>query len=174
MRNLLLFFVLILSEISLAHGSSNPCRVAGPEVRRSENLLSVLTQVPTPAFVVLDLRGSARFVPPARIYSEVLQTNEHSLIINDLEDLRFISQTLARSEILLVLKGKVEFPEAKAQKILSLAKILNVKISMVWLNDTPVPKSVKNLVAGSGGKTFETRDLLERSGDLCSESLAGG
>lgn len=174
MRILLFFLILSLSEISFARSASNPCSIVGSKARRSENLLSALTQVPTPAFLVLDHGGSARFVSPARIYAEVLQTNERSLILNDLEELRFISQTLAHSEILLVLKGKADFDESKTQKVLSVARVLDIRLSLVWLNDTPTPKAIKDLVAGSGGKSFETRDLLNRTDDLCKESLAGG
>lgn len=177
MRKLSCFAFVLFSQISFAStlpSANNPCSIAGAEARRSENLLGALTQWPTPAFFVLDRGGSSRFVAPSKIFADVLNINEKSLIVNDVEELRFLSQTLAHSEILMVLKGKSDLNESKVKKVISVAKILDIKLSMVWLNDFPSPKPLKDLVSETGGRSFETRDLIQRSDDLCRESLAGG
>lgn len=172
MRNLLLVLSLFVSEISFA-GKASPCSMTGALASRSENLLSALSQVPTPAFMVLEQAGSARFVSPAQVYADVLDTSDKSLIINDIEELRFLSQTLAHSEILMVLKGKADIDGEKAKKVLSVAKLLDIKLSLVWLGEMSSPKALRDLVAESGGRSFETRDLLQKAEEICQESLAG-
>lgn len=174
MRMLLIIISLLLSDVVLAGSTPlNPCAIAGSGARRSENLMGALTQWPTPAFMVLEQGGTARFVAPSKVYADVLGIADKSLIINHLEELRFLSQTLAHSEILLVIKDGSDLDEDKARKVLSVAKLLDISLSLVWLNDKPSSKSLKDLVAQSGGRSFDTRDLLKRSGELCVETLAG-
>ncbi len=148
------------------------CSTAGPKVEHSENLIGALTLLPTPAFLVLDVQGQARFIPPARAYADVLNTSDRSIIINNVEELRFISQTLAHSHILLVLDGKPEWDQEKSRKVISVAKLLDIKVSMLWLGEQASPKPLKDLVAASGGATFETKDLIQKVDRLCQESLA--
>ncbi|RZA25223.1 MAG: hypothetical protein EOP10_07510 [Proteobacteria bacterium] len=174
MRMLMIIISLLLSDIVLAGSNPlNPCAVVGNGAHRSENLMGALTQWPTPAFMVLEQAGAARFVAPSKVYADVLEIHEKSLIINHLEELRFLSQTLAHSEILLVLKEASDLDDVKVKKVLSVAKLLDISLSLVWLNDKPSSKALKDLVAQSGGRSFDTRDLLKRTGELCVETLAG-
>ncbi len=171
MRNFLLLFALFASEILVA----NPCAVVGSEAHNSQNLVEALTQYPTPAFLVTEKEGRTRFVPPSKLYADVLNISEKSLIINDVEELRFLSQTLARSEVLMVLKESPDFSfaEDKAAKVGSVAKILNIRLNLVWIGENSSPKTLRDLVQVSGGQSFETRDILKKANEICKESLAG-
>ncbi|MBC7531905.1 MAG: hypothetical protein H7318_10025 [Oligoflexus sp.] len=171
MRLLICLSWLLISDVLLA-GISPICSIAGPKAKQSENLMSALTLVPTPAFLVLEMEGKAKFVPPTKAYADVLQTSDRSIIINDVEELRFISQTLAHSNILLVLEGKNEWDAEKSRKVLSVAKLLDIKVSMLWLGDKASPKALKDMVVQSGGAAFDTKDLFQRVDRLCRESLA--
>ncbi len=171
MRNFLLLLSLMLSELCLA----NPCSVVGTESRKSQNLLEALTQYPTPAFLVTEKEGRTRFIPPAKLYAEVLNLSEKSLIINNVEELRFLSQTLARSEVLMVLKETSDFNFAaeKAAKVSSVTKLLGIRLNLVWIGESIGPKVLRDLVEESGGHSFETRDILKKADEICKESLAG-
>lgn len=172
MRIVLTLVLIFASHVSLA-AQATPCAITESEARRSENRLSALTQFPTPAFMILDQGGSTRFVSPAKVYADVLNTSDRSLIINEPEELRFLSQTLARSEILMILKGKTDFDQVKATKVLSVTKLLDIKLSMIWLGDTQAPKVLRDLVAHSGGRAFGTRDLLQGIDEGCKGGIAG-
>lgn len=171
MRLLMLLGCLLIGDVLFA-GVSPICSIAGPKARQSENLMSALTIVPTPAFLVLDRDGQAKFVPPTKAYADVLETSDRSIIINDAEELRFISQTLAHSNILLVLESKPEWDGEKSRKVLSVAKLLDIKVSMLWLGEKASPKALKDMVLQSGGAAFDTKDLLQRVDRLCREALA--
>ncbi|RYZ83655.1 MAG: hypothetical protein EOP04_19540 [Proteobacteria bacterium] len=112
-------------------------------------------------------------MPPSKAYADVLETSDKSIIINNVEELRFISQTLAHSNILLVLQGNSEWDADKSRKVLSVAKLLDIKVSMVWLGEKASPKALKDMVVESGGTNFNTRDLIQRVGRACNEALAG-
>lgn len=172
MRILMLLSFFLLSDVLLA-GISPICSIAGPNAKQSENLLTALTLFPTPAFLVLDTEGKAKFVPPSKAYADVLETSDKSIIINNVEELRFISQTLAHSNILLVLQGNSEWDADKSRKVLSVAKLLDIKVSMVWLGEKASPKALKDMVVESGGTNFNTRDIIQRVGRTCNEALAG-
>lgn len=175
MRTLFLLATMLISEIALASPVvNNSCLISGSESKRSENLLAALTQVPTPAFYALDQKGKTRFVPPAKVFADVLKIGDKSLILNSLEELRFLSQTLAKSEILLVLtnEGVRDFSEDKLSRVLSVARLMQIKMNVVWIAEEPMPKLVKDLAQQSGGSNFETRDLVQRANDFCQESIA--
>ena len=171
MRSLIFLGFLFLSEALFA-GTSAICSISGVQAQQSQNLMSALTLVPTPAFLVLDVEGKAKFVPPARAYADVLRTPERAIIINHVEELRFITQTLAHSNILLVLEGDTDWDAEKSRKVLSVAKLLDIKVSMLWLGENASPKPLRDLVLGSGGLAFNTKDLLQNVDRLCLESLA--
>ncbi len=171
----LLKFILTLSLLTstFAFGQmATLCSVAGAPGKFSENLLGALTRFPTPAFVVVEQGGQARYVAPSKMYASVLNTPERSIILNDVEELRFLSQTLAHSSVLLVLNGKVEWNEEKAQKVVAVAKLLDIKVSMVWLNESQSPKALRDMVNKTGGSNFASSDLVRQVEKLCKESYA--
>ncbi|MBC7661524.1 MAG: hypothetical protein H7249_17645 [Chitinophagaceae bacterium] len=173
MRKLITIASLLLSNLAMA--STLPiCSIAGPSSGQSQTILSALTSTPTPAFFIMDVAGKAQFIPPSRAYADILQTPVRSIILNDTEELRFLSQTLAHSNILLVLDGKSssDFDADKSHKVLSVAKLLDIKVSMLWLGEKKSPKILKAMALQSGGSTFETKDLVQRVDQLCRESVA--
>ena len=171
MRLLILLSCIVFSSVSFA-GISPICSVAGVARQQSENLMAALTRVPSPPFVVLEQEGKARFVSPSKMYASILDTSEHSIVINDLEELRFLSQTLSHSTILLVLAGKADWDLEKSRRVLSVAKLLDIKLSLLWLGEATSPKILRDMIVQSGGENFATSDLFYRVEKLCRESMA--
>jgi hypothetical protein len=173
MRLLPLILGFVLSAPSWASPStSGHCNAPDLKAWNPQNLVGTLTQWPTPRFLILEQDSGPRFVAPSKVYSSILGTHERSLILNSIEELRFLSQALAHSEVLLVLKDHANLDEARATALSRLSHILDIKLSLLWLDDRPSPKVLKDLVRQSGGQSFTTKDLLRRIVDFCPDGVA--
>ncbi len=159
--NWLLLSLLGLVSVSVLAQAQGPaeCLQQSLAVEQSSAYLQALTALPTPPFVPVISRGEARFVAVSGLYSEVLGVSPRSIILNDIEELRFVSQTLSGTPLLLVLKAAPDWTEAKSRKVVSVAKTLGLSISLLWLDDSLIPDQLASTIAETQGKSFRINDL---------------
>jgi hypothetical protein len=135
-------------------------------LEQSSAWLQAFTALPTPPFVPLITRGEARFVNTAALLSEVVSVSPRSIILNDVEELRFISYTLAGTPLLLILKSAPEWTSEKSRKVVAVARTLNISLSLVWLDESPVPTQLAITIEEANGRIIRqnelTRAVLEK------------
>jgi hypothetical protein len=165
LRNLMLCLVILLSSSGWAQ-TPTECLQQATAVEQSSAYLQAFTSLPTPPFVPLQTRGEARFVNTSALFAEVIDISPKSIIINDIEELRFISYTLAGTSLLLVLKSAPEWTAEKSRKVVAVARALNLSLSLVWLDESPVPAQLVTTIVESNGRVVRlnelTRAVLEK------------
>ena len=147
--------VLVLAQVP----EPSECLQQSLAMEQSSAYLQALTALPTPPFVPVISRGEARFVSVSGLYAEVLGVSPRSIILNDIEELRFISHTLSGTPLLLVLKSAPEWTAAKSRKVVSVAKTLGLSISLLWLDDSLIPDQLAETIVETQGKSFRSNDL---------------
>lgn len=138
------------------------------EISRAK-ILQVIEVQPTPPFVALENSGQTRFIMSSQLLAAILGTSPKALILNDSEELKYISHSLNRSAIFLILSEAKEWSEKKASRVEAVARLQEISISLLWLGPDAAPPSLVELVRGSKGQ-FLTRDVFLAATDnyLCS------
>ena len=160
MRNLMLSFFAVLSAPIMAQSSAaGNCLQQSLAVEQSSAFLQALTAMPTPPFVPLITQGEARFVSTASLYAEVIKVSPKAIILNDIDELRFISYTLAGSSLLLVLKSAPDWTEEKSRKVVAVAKTLKLSLTLVWLDAGSVPAQLATTIEETNGRVVRLNEL---------------
>ncbi len=139
--------------------SPTDCLQQSQALEQSSAYLTALTALPTPPFVPVVTRGEARFVSSSFLFSEMLGVSPKSVILNDIEELKFISYTLAGTPLLLVLKAAPDWTAEKSRKVVAVAKTLKISISLVWLDEAVIPSQLATTIADSNGQSFRLNDV---------------
>ncbi len=142
------------------------CLQESVALEQSSAWLQAFTAFPTPPFVPLITRGEARFVNTAALLSEVIPVSPKSIILNDVDELRFISYTLAGTPLILVLKSAPDWTAEKSRKVVAVARALNISLSLIWLEDGPIPPQLATTILETNGRMVRlnelTRAVLEK------------
>ncbi len=142
------------------------CLQESVALEQSSAWLQAFTAFPTPPFVPLITRGEARFVNTAALLSEVIPVSPKSIILNDVDELRFISYTLAGTPLLLVLKSAPDWTAEKSRKVVAVARTLNISLSLIWLEEGPIPSQLATTIVETNGRMVRlnelTRAVLEK------------
>ncbi|HET9240967.1 MAG TPA: hypothetical protein VFO10_27120 [Oligoflexus sp.] len=165
LRNSILTFLALISTQVWAQ-TPTQCLQENVALEQSAAWLQALTAMPTPPFVPLITRGEARFVNTAALLSEVAPVSPRSIILNDIEELRFISTTLAGTPLVLILKSAPDWTAEKSRKVVAVARTLNISLSLVWLDESQVPALLASTIAEANGRIIRlnelTRAVLEK------------
>ncbi|MDQ3233790.1 MAG: hypothetical protein M3Q07_18390 [Pseudobdellovibrionaceae bacterium] len=142
------------------------CLQQATAVEQSSAYLQAFTSLPTPPFVPLITRGEARFVNTAALFAEVIDVSPKAIILNEIEELRFISYTLAGSSLLLVLPSAPDWTAEKSRKVVAVARALNLSLSLVWLDESAIPSQLVTTIVETNGRVIRlnelTRAVLEK------------
>jgi hypothetical protein len=142
------------------------CLQESVAMEQSSAWLQAFTALPTPPFVPLITRGEGRYVNTAALFAEVTGVSPRSIILNDIEELRFISYTLAGTPLLLVVKSAPDWTPEKSRKVVAVARTLQIAISLVWLDEAQVPAQLAATIAETHGRIVRlnelTRAVLEK------------
>jgi hypothetical protein len=158
LRNSVLTLVTLMSTSTLAQ-TPTQCLQESVAMEQSSAWLQAFTALPTPPFVPLITRGEARYVNTASLFAEVIGISPKSIILNDVEELRFISYTLAGTPLLLVLKSAPDWTAEKSRKVVAVARTLQLTISLVWLDDGLVPSQLATTIAETNGRVVRLNEL---------------
>jgi hypothetical protein len=165
LRNSILTFLALISTQVWAQ-TPTQCLQESVAMEQSAAWLQALTAIPTPPFVPLITRGEARFVNTAALLSEVAPVSPKSIILNDVEELRFISTTLAGTPLVLILKSAPDWTPEKSRKVVAVARTLNISLSLLWLDESEVPALFASTITESNGRIIRlnelTRSVLEK------------
>jgi hypothetical protein len=165
LRNSILTFLAVISTQVWAQ-TPTQCLQESVAMEQSAAWLQALTAMPTPPFVPLITRGEARFVSTAALLSEVAPVSKKSIILNDIQELRFISTTLAGTQLVLILKSAPDWTAEKSRKVVAVARALNISISLVWLDEGQVPALLASTITETNGRIIRlnelTRSVLEK------------
>jgi hypothetical protein len=145
--NLTLAFIVLTSSPIQAQTEPLNCLEKPLAMEQSSALLRVLTAHPLPYAVPLITRvGPEKYITTSVLFAEVMDVSPMAVIVNNIDELRHISHTLAGTQILLVLKSASGFTEEKSRKVNAVAKTSNITISLVWLGEGPVPMPLAAIV----------------------------
>jgi len=165
LRNSVLTFWALMASTASAQMPMD-CLQEAVAVEQSSAYLQAFTALPTPPFVPLITRGEARFVNTAALFADVIPVSPRAIILNDVEELRFISYTLAGTPLLLVLKSAPDWTAEKSRKVALVARTLNLSLSLVWLDESPIPAQLLTTIAETNGRVVRqnelTRAVLEK------------
>jgi hypothetical protein len=125
----------------------------------SGKLLAVMTTMPTPPVVPVEEPEGLRYLTSSSIFSRILGSPANAVILNESEELRFLPFTLSGTPVLLVIRAANNWNAQKAKKVASVAKLQGNSISLLWLNESPIPASLRLLAKETGGRAFGLRDL---------------
>ncbi|WP_218110326.1 hypothetical protein [Oligoflexus tunisiensis] len=128
-------------------------------MEQSSAYLQAFTALPTPPFVPLITQGEARFVSTASLFAEVIEVPAKSIIINEVDELRFISYTLAGTSLLLVLNSAPDWTAEKSHKVVAVANLMNITLSLVWVDDRPVPPQLVSTILETNGRVVRLNEL---------------
>lgn len=162
---------LLISLLSLAFSSGpgfaeainprvNSCLNSPDEAARTQSVLSSLLTFPTIPYMIGDKDGKVAFLPTSEIFGSILGTPSQATILNQVEELRFLPNTLPHSAVLLVLNTADGLTEEMAIKALSDAKDLDLTISIVWISGEVIPSQLAKL--SQGAKVISREELVRR------------
>jgi hypothetical protein len=153
--------LMLLTLLSLPARAQNPteCLNEITAMEQSSAYLQAFTALPTPPFVPLITQGEARFVNTAALFADVIDVSAKSVIINEIDELRFISYTLAGTSLLLVLNAAPDWTAEKSRKVVAVANLMNLTLSLVWLDDRPVPPQLVATILETNGRVVRLNEL---------------
>lgn len=128
-------------------------------VEQSNAYLQFFRTLPTAPFVPLQSSLRAEFVSASQVFAEVLELSPKTLIINHLDELKYLPFTLARSSVLLVIDKAENWTEAKHNKASAVAKTAAIEISLVWLGSAEVPAQLRQTITENGGHLWRLPEL---------------
>ncbi len=172
-------FSLFSANLAVSAERTRPeqCLESSEAVAQSTAYLQAMTATPTPPFVPIQAGGEAKFIATAQLFQDIMGMRPPTIILNSLEELRFLPYTLARSQLLLVIKSDGHWTADKTKKVLAVAKTSQIAISILWLSESPASEDVKAISLQSQGQFFRSADLVRRVMDhFCSQeslSIAG-
>lgn len=158
LRSILVSLALCQGDLAIATDKL-ACLNEKEALDQSSSYLAVLTALPTPPYVPIASALQNKFISTSILFAEVLGIDERSVILNNTDDLRFVPQTLAKTSLLLVLDSIQQWDEVKANKVTAAARILKIKISVLWLKNSPVPGTLVSTSKESGGQIFRLPEL---------------
>lgn len=165
LRNSILTLFALMTTSAWAQ-TPTQCLQENVAMEQSSAWLQAFTALPTPPFVPLITRGEARFVNTAALLAEVVSVSPGSIILNNVDELRFISYTLAGTPLLLILKSAPDWTAEKSRKVVAVARTLNISLSLVWLDESPVPAQLGTTIVETNGRIIRlnelTRAVLEK------------
>jgi hypothetical protein len=165
LRNLFLAFWALMASMTSAQTPMD-CLQEEVAAEQSSAYLQAFTSLPTPPFVPLITRGEAKFVNTAALFADIIAVSPKSIIMNNIEELRFISYALAGTPLLLVLKSAPDWTSDKNRKVIAVARTLNLSLSLVWLDENPIPAQLVTTIVETNGRIVRqnelTRAVLEK------------
>jgi hypothetical protein len=152
---------LFLAVTGAAQAAPSPadlqkCLNDAGKLEHARRILEVMTLQPTPALVPLE---GARFIPANAFFASFFQTPVQGPIINDIDELRFIPFTLSGTSLLIVTKEARSWDAEKSRKVLAVARLQNIRISLLWLETQAPQAALDTLVKESGGQVWLLSDL---------------
>lgn len=150
----------------------NSCLNKPEDAARTQSVLSNLLTFPTIPYMIGDKDGKAAFLPTSEIFASILGTPSQATILNQVEELRFLPNTLPHSAILLVLNQADGLTDEMAIKALSDAKDLSLNISIVWIGGEVIPSQLAKL--SPGAKVISREELVRRVFAYSCPTKAGG
>lgn len=124
--------------------------------RIEDKLFKAMSSIPSPLYVALE---DQTYRLGSQIFAQILGSSPQSFVINDSQELRFLPATLFRTPILLVLDQAAEFDRLKLQKVLPVAKLQEIRISLLWLGSAAVPRELEQLVEATSGQLWNRDEL---------------
>jgi hypothetical protein len=158
LRNSILTLLALITTSAWAQ-TPTLCLQESVAMEQSSAWLQAFTALPTPPFVPLITRGEARFVNTSALLAEVVNVSPGSIILNDVDELRFISYTLAGTPLLLILKSAPDWTAEKSRKVVAVARTLNISLSLVWLDESPVPAQLATTIVEANGRIIRLNEL---------------
>ncbi|MCX6131840.1 MAG: hypothetical protein NTX25_22620 [Proteobacteria bacterium] len=174
LRGIGIIYCSLLSTALLAGEASQlkGCLQDAAALERASNYLAVLTALPTPPIVPVSGSATMHFATSSQLFSEILDVSPHAVILNEIEELRFISYTLARTSILLVLNSAEGFTAEKSRRVTAVAKMMGIKISLVWLENSNIPEALQSLMSSVRGQSWRLSDLTREVMDKTCDSVS--
>lgn len=148
-------FIAALLAFSLPTRAEQVPRADACEAKQA-SLFAALSQLPSLPYVAVEGGG---YRPTSMLLAAVLGASPRSLILNSSDELRYITATLYRSPLILVIDAAKDFDQQKLNKVLAVAKLQEISISLLWLSNAVIPSELEALVAASGGKVWKQTEL---------------
>ncbi len=153
------WITIVAISLSLASTVAAQSRIDECEVAKA-SLLNLMTIEPTPPYA--SSKGESGYFLMRDLFADVLGSSGKSYIINDIQELRFLASTLYRTPILLV-SGRTEgFDLKKLGKVLPVAKLQEIAVSLVWTANSEPSPALLELVKSSGGKFWTLAELKQK------------
>ncbi|SMF54741.1 hypothetical protein [Pseudobacteriovorax antillogorgiicola] len=96
------------------------------------------------------------------IVSQSFGFPKQDLLIHSVSELRFLPYTLSHRKILLIVQRDRELTEARALKVLQVAKMKNIVISVLWIGPGESP-ILSALSAKTSGTYLSTAEIVKKT-----------
>ncbi len=153
--------ILVLMTVATGvYAADAACPNADKDRALEAKIAASLMAWPTPPFVALEGTQQTQFVMTQALFADVLKQREPALLVNEVDQLRFLPYTLASSSLLLILRDAGTWDENKARRVEAVAGLHQMKLSLIWLGQGESPSSLSALVEHTGGRLWNRESLM--------------
>lgn len=124
------------SQIQAAMLASNAATVLIAEIKSGTDsqyinaqALAKLANIPT--------TGNEGYLPVANFLKQALRLDRHTLFTSDVNELKYVPFANENTDLLVVTNNIKELTPKRAQMVAKAAKSSNIRLSFVWIGETP-------------------------------------